>query len=529
MAGGIKLVGHNDSEDVLMKLNDNSKRIFSEYVKSQEAEQKTKESVFGKTKETNRTDVVLFVSFDISNSTYYKTKHYDIWPVVLAWMIRKIKESVRESSETSTAQAEVWRVLGDEVIFVVRLTDIEQVYASIDGFYDVLIRLCNEIDDGTFFRLLPALSRADRNSLKLDNKLSIKAAAWIAIVTNVANINLLKANDTGYFIENIHDMSLKKGEYEGHDFLGIDIDTGFRIAENTLPRQMALSFELACLLSDQINQKENLYIVTYKTLRGVWDYRDYPIIWYYDKTKNKSARKGKKAFGCSTVSNKEVSLIDSLPYDAASQNPLYEECIINNPPEGPKKNYSIKDGVLERIARDCNLDSKIRRIKRIIKKKETSITPYVAIPRLELHCAVVCINSRGEALVAKRGEGRMLPLKWEVGCAKADSRKELIETIKEEYKNDFQIDIELLCDEKREDKQPHPISIYTVPDGNERHVGVIFVAEIISGEATFKKGKHLELKFVTEKTVNSMKKEECVPDLIDTIKEALEYYHKVKG
>ena len=66
------------------------------------------------------------------------------------------------------------------------------------------------------------------------------------------------------------------------EFLGNDIDAGFRIKKETENRRMVISFELAYILAKDTDYLKNIHIITYKTLRGIWQNRLYPIIWYHD-------------------------------------------------------------------------------------------------------------------------------------------------------------------------------------------------------------------------------------------------------
>lgn len=67
-------------------------------------------------------------------------------------------------------------------------------------------------------------------------------------------------------------------EYGVFEFLGNDIDIGFRIKENTQKRRFIISYELAYILSKNIDYLMNIHIITYKCLKGVWQNRLYSII-----------------------------------------------------------------------------------------------------------------------------------------------------------------------------------------------------------------------------------------------------------
>lgn len=92
---------------------------------------------------------VLFFSYDIVNSSAYKTINYYGWSIVLHEIIRKLRDKVKEK----ITRAEVWRVFGDEVVFIVTICDNDSVFEYIDSIYDILISFCNSMDDGKFFHL----------------------------------------------------------------------------------------------------------------------------------------------------------------------------------------------------------------------------------------------------------------------------------------------------------------------------------------------------------------------------------------
>jgi len=58
-------------------------------------------------------DVLLFFSFDIVNSTLYKTINNYHW----VYTIDKILKLVKDKIKAKIPRAEVWRVFGDEIMF----------------------------------------------------------------------------------------------------------------------------------------------------------------------------------------------------------------------------------------------------------------------------------------------------------------------------------------------------------------------------------------------------------------------------
>ena len=78
--------------------------------------------------------VVLFFSFDIVNSSAYKTVNYYGWSIVLHEIIKRLRDTVKEK----IARAEVWRVLGDEIIFIVTIFEKETIFEYTDYIYSIL-------------------------------------------------------------------------------------------------------------------------------------------------------------------------------------------------------------------------------------------------------------------------------------------------------------------------------------------------------------------------------------------------------
>lgn len=65
--------------------------------------------------EIARRTVELFFSFDIVNSSLYKTINYTGWYNVIISLFKEIQASVMKLMPG----AEMWRVLGDEIVFII--------------------------------------------------------------------------------------------------------------------------------------------------------------------------------------------------------------------------------------------------------------------------------------------------------------------------------------------------------------------------------------------------------------------------
>ena len=117
---------------------------------------------------TVHVDVVLFFSYDIVGSTKYKAMHPGSW----AGEIKKAFESIKRRVNSELSEAYIWRVLGDEIIFVLKVSgkrmkvSEETVLSdSVAAIYKVLQSATDEIEGST-------------------RELSLKAATWIGIVSD---------------------------------------------------------------------------------------------------------------------------------------------------------------------------------------------------------------------------------------------------------------------------------------------------------------------------------------------------------
>ena len=217
-----------------------------------------------------RRSVEMFFSFDIVNSTAYKTLNFTGWSRVIIALFSKIQQLVAKKIPS----AEMWRILGDEVIFIVPIKEKDDIFVYISNIFEILNNLVTQLKKGNFFDEL-RLCDLERDLMKMQNIISIKASAWIAIIGE----NLKKLEQYDNIIER---FKLQEG-YGIFEFLGNDIDTGFRIKENAQDRRLVIDYELAYILSRNTDYLKNIHIIAYKRLKGVWQGRMYPIIWYHDE------------------------------------------------------------------------------------------------------------------------------------------------------------------------------------------------------------------------------------------------------
>jgi len=206
--------------------------------------------------------VRLFLSVDMTGSTQFKARYpeggnwldifrtfFTNFPTMFAGQV-----GLAFLDEEHLPAIEVWKVMGDEVIFVVTPHRAEEVV----GLLLALLRTINNYE-ARHLELLP---------------LRLKGTAWMADFAE-DNIEI-----------EIPAMSEEQGIRE-MDFIGPDLDLGFRLSKFARPGCVTLSFDIADLVLTARNASEaSLYLIGAEELRGVMFGRPYPIIWMLESEKD---------------------------------------------------------------------------------------------------------------------------------------------------------------------------------------------------------------------------------------------------
>ena len=128
--------------------------------------------------------VELFFSFDIVNSSLYKDTNYLGWQSVLTTLLTDIQKNV--TREIPTAQ--LWRVLGDEIIFFVTIRNVEEIYSTVDAIFSILVVTNVKLKNEKFFENIDEdFSDKEIDWMKKSNILAVQSAAWLAIILNGEN------------------------------------------------------------------------------------------------------------------------------------------------------------------------------------------------------------------------------------------------------------------------------------------------------------------------------------------------------
>ena len=200
----------------------------------------------------------LFLSVDMVGSTDFKAtspahgpegwleifrKFFNFFPLMLAGQI-----GFEFLDEDETPAVDVWKAMGDEVIFTAQPSSPEELTRILH----VLLKTMRAYE-GQHFERLP---------------LRLKGTAWLADFSR-NNIVL--------------DIPELSSSHATHlDFIGPDLDLGFRLSKFARPASFVLSLDLVeMLLGAQNASTIALYLVGREQLKGVMFGRPYPIIWMH--------------------------------------------------------------------------------------------------------------------------------------------------------------------------------------------------------------------------------------------------------
>lgn len=196
--------------------------------------------------------VRLFLSVDLENST--KLKHTsgsrgEEWLTAVLLFAKsfpqlldaQLQERCRRSGHPMLNVPPVWKMLGDELIFVTVIDKAIQVAAYMEAFQQALLVWNQDVAKG--------MSRG---------RLRVKGAAWLAGFPIVNAVF-----DTGDGLV---------------DYAGPSLDAGFRISKLATPRRLAVSVDLAWLLL-KANFNGLLRFDGPTMLKGLAEESGYPFLW----------------------------------------------------------------------------------------------------------------------------------------------------------------------------------------------------------------------------------------------------------
>lgn len=422
--------------------------------------------------------IYLFISIDLVDSTIFKTRFTHYWPFVIQSFYRIVtralgtdnsyrennqikyvgKKEDYEKEKVKTGGYKVWKLVGDEVLIYHKIVSKKEVLNTIR----ILQHLTRNIIDLFETQANERLSGEELDEFRkiARRHLAAKTTVWAAKCGDVINLKYPNMYyDSSNYIDSLESCL---------DFLGPDIDAGFRLCKYAEKNKVIISPNLVALLTASNNASNedseleheinSFRIVAYLELEDIWEKRLYPIFMYLPSSKpNADISDWKALFEYDEW--KSSRLTEYIFHD--SQNFL-----------GTNGTKDFLPDKLENIYRDLGRYEEIEELKadflkqiHALEKADTSI----AAPRhrFEFHISCACYNSQAKKLWVQDHEYHGLSF----GCIKIDMNHDYREKVIESYRNKYNLNITLSDD-------PQILSLYSVNrETKDEILGIIILAE----------------------------------------------------
>ncbi|UXS31338.1 hypothetical protein FY152_04210 [Agrobacterium tumefaciens] len=229
--------------------------------------------------------VRLFLSVDLVGSTAFKgnsepdadvlypewvesfRQFYNAFPARVDAIYNESKLAAADGEKFLNGGPKVWKTIGDEILFCARVNSIRHLACCITSFLGAL---------DAYGKLL------ENSGVPLD----VKGSGWLATFP-AHNISISVQSNTESAGSSVSHDATEEFEQQVDaspllfDFLGKDIDAGFRIAKNASTDRFTSSLELSFLLAQASLQDMFSGRFTYhgkETFKGVIRNQPYPVI-----------------------------------------------------------------------------------------------------------------------------------------------------------------------------------------------------------------------------------------------------------
>lgn len=393
--------------------------------------------------------VYVFVSFDLVDSTRYKNIEND-WSMLIQNFYQGTYEMIK--SEVNN-DFKVWKYIGDEILLFLKINQINELTKLPSQLYKVM----NDVQS--------TLEESFPNSKGL---IYLKGTVFIAKINEIGKENEKHKN---YILKTYNNDQLEN-QIIIRDFLGPDIDLGFRLTKHSHKNQLVVSLELVYLITNYFSKDysykidSNFRVMKLISLKGIWHNRKYPVIWYKPNIDDWEPLKLLE-YDDDLLKNKELAFY------------------LNNYSE-QTENLNLLD-FMNRVLRQSGKIEVVNEIEcyfadKFSKDNETpdalELNLQVPADRItEVHYVLIGINLKNETVaVFKKTKGNETI--YDFGCVHSDGYTRVIELV-QDYYSDLYKEMDILMRTTNDDI-PLPISMYEYENKkrNKRISGFMFVASI---------------------------------------------------
>lgn len=407
----------------------------------------------------------VFLSFDLVNSTQFKSIE-NSWPQVINYFYDEIEITINKNKMNVDDIFSIWKYVGDEVLFYYKIKKIDDLIQIPSLAYECI-------------RIVTA--KIHKKFEETRGLVFIKGTFWGADIKELPTDNTFKKNQS-YLIQkkpqNIYEDSQNTVIY---DFLGPDIDSGFRLAsKGAYKNQLVISAEILYLLI-RMTKTSELFTPKYEfskffkiielvELKGIWHGRKYPVIWFR------------------TDWEKDIFDYDEDFENSDSYLFFKRNYLIDGPGSSIGTNFEIEDYlhlIFKQTGQVEKIESFIQSIKDSIDNQQLKGTTQLSIQSpVEFHVVLMLFNRENKLFLRKRSLKRSNPNKYDFGCTNLLNNQTIETCLLNHYKNLFKepVEIEII---KEKNNGPSLISLYEFTRANHDLInGAIFVGRITNEHFT---------------------------------------------
>lgn len=441
--------------------------------------------------------VFLFFSFDLSNSTLFKLEHPLLWGSVFSCFYSHILGELGvENYKTPDSEYDdsicvrrLWKLIGDEVLIYVHIRQVKQFYTQIlsvnNAMQDMMEKIAEKVEkdiDENFSKDGKILQQNVKEVVL--SMLGIKVTAWLAECYN---------NNIGNF-PNIIYYPITTINGSRIDFLGREIDEGFRIAKYAVKNKIIVSPLLAWMIwkgaqEDEDNKKiidANFKITSFISMKGVWRGRKVPIVMFHQQF----------------IEFVKILEYDELDLDTYSniREVGYDAFIVD-------KRFKVEriDNILKNIHREKEAE---RIYEELSKESDNEILSDNLITQQEFHLACLIFINDNELLIHKDTDRG-----YEFGCVKKVARsfpKNWKEFCEKGYEEKYKIKIKV---------QEYPVPIATYYYEKSSALGLIVMVDY---DGNLDEIKNIESwSRMTIEEIRKINKENAVENFIENVERAI--------
>ncbi len=244
-------------------------------------------------------NIIFFLSCDIQESTKYKTQNLALWMYTLNNYLNIVEKHIHKTFNELKVENYLWKRLGDETVIALcpkNMNDLDKIYYGAYEIFRYFSSPSTIVDFQGKFKLFCAGYHYTDSILILYGS---------GVRHDIREFkDLLKCDYSNYRNEKLlisakpekkrKNVSHLVGDYKQYDFIGSDMDIGFRISKYTTFGKFLVSDKVAYIYEYLIGKND--LVLKYNegdVLKGVWKGHSYPKIYMIsrDQTAVKSSIK----------------------------------------------------------------------------------------------------------------------------------------------------------------------------------------------------------------------------------------------